>query len=91
MSQQEIHYKIVARAWQDESFKQELLRNPKAALAKEGINIPEGVEVTVFEETPTSLALVLPMNSHPQELAESELESVSGGAASAQGLDIGWD
>ena len=93
MSQQEILNKIIARTRQNESFKQELLRNPKAALTKEGIHIPEGVEVTVFEETSTSLALVLPMNSYPQELAESELESISGGTPSAQGIgvDFGWD
>jgi hypothetical protein len=96
MSQQETLNKIIARTRQNESFKQELLRNPKAALTKEGIHIPEGVEITVFEETPTSLVLVLPMTPNRQELAESELEAVSGGAAATQGLDFegpipSWD
>lgn len=97
MTRKEAVNRITARAWQDESFKQELLSNPKSALAKEGIHIPEGVEVTVFEETPIALALVLPMNTSRQELAEADLEAVSGGAgATTQGLDFegpipSWD
>lgn len=92
MNKKEITNKIAERAHQDESFKQELFSNPKAALAKEGINIPEDIEVSVFEETPTRLAFVLPMNPSRQELAEADLEAVSGGAgATTQGLDVSWD
>jgi predicted secreted protein len=91
MNKQEIVSRIATRASQDAAYKQELFNNPKAALAKEGINIPANIQVTVFQETSTSLVLVLPMNPNPQELAESELESVSGGAAAAQGIDISWD
>ena len=91
MNRQEVIQKITARAANDAAYKQELIDNPKVALAQEGINIPENIEITVLEETSTHFTLVLPMTPKVNELSESKLESVAGGAAATQGLDIGWD
>lgn len=83
MTRKEIEEQIITRAWQDESFKQELLSNPKAAFEKEGIPLPEGIEVRVAEESPNTFYLVLPVKpSEAAELSESDLESVAGGGFS---------
>ncbi len=80
MTRQEIEEKIIARAWQDESFKQELLSNAKSAFEKEGIPLPENIEVRVVEENPNTIYFVLPMQpSKTEELTDAELESVAGG------------
>ncbi|NCR02473.1 MAG: NHLP leader peptide family natural product precursor [Microcystis aeruginosa LG13-03] len=51
---------IVARAWRDAAFKQQLLSNPKAVLTEAGMSVPEDVELQVVQDTPTLRHLVLP-------------------------------
>jgi len=83
MSQQNpIQEQIIARAMKDEAFRQELLSNPKAALERDfGINVPQGATIKVYEETPTTLHLVLPMRAPSAagaDLSDTELEQASG-------------
>jgi len=53
---------IIARAWEDEVFKQALLNNPRKTIEEAlEIELPAGVEIFVHEQTPTALHLVLPM------------------------------
>ncbi|MBW4428470.1 MAG: NHLP leader peptide family RiPP precursor [Nostoc desertorum CM1-VF14] len=81
MTRKEIEETLIARAWQDESFKKELINNPRSAFEKEGITLPESIEVRVVEESPNTLYLVLPVQpSETAELSDAELESVAGGA-----------
>ena len=79
---------LIARAWRDEAFKQELLRDPKAALARElariapGATLPEQVEIHVVEETPTTRYLVLPskpVTEVGEVLSDVDLEPIAGG------------
>ena len=80
MTRQEIEAKLIAQAWQDDSFKQELITNPKSVFEKEGIPLPESIEIRVVEESSDCLYLVLPMKpSEIEELSEAELESIAGG------------
>jgi hypothetical protein len=52
--------RVIAKAWADEDFKAALMANPKAALMTQGIEIPDGVTLNVFENTDTVFNLVLP-------------------------------
>ena len=80
LTRQEMEDKLVARAWQDESFKQELLSNPRAAFEKEGIPLPESINIQVVEETADTIYFILPLQpSETEELSDAELESVAGG------------
>ncbi|MBD0347496.1 MAG: NHLP leader peptide family natural product precursor, partial [Coleofasciculus sp. Co-bin14] len=81
-SRKDIETQIIAQAWKDDTYKQELLNNPKAVIEREfGIQLPDEISVQVLEENPSNLYFVLPM--HPStsgaELSEQELEAVSGG------------
>jgi hypothetical protein len=53
--------RITERAAKDPAFRAELLADPKGVLARElGVALPDYLEVTVLEETPGSVYLVLP-------------------------------
>jgi len=71
--------KIIAKAWRDPAFKAELIANPAAALKAEGIDVPEGMAVTVLENTDKQFHLVLP-RAPADELSDEALDAVAGGA-----------
>jgi nitrile hydratase alpha subunit len=51
---------LVARTWSDEAFKRRLLAEPAAVLAEQDIELPPGMEVRVYEDSPTAVHLALP-------------------------------
>ncbi len=78
----EAQRRLIRRSLEDESFREELLRDPKAALAGEiGTSLPEEVEVRVVEDTHDTVHLVLPPRSVGQsgELSEEDLDAIAGG------------
>ena len=69
--------KVIAKAWGDDAFRAQLLADPTAALAREGINAPEGKTFAIVEDTDDVVHVVLP--ARPTELSDDELDSVAGG------------
>jgi len=51
---------LVARTWFDPALKRRMLDNPIPVLREAGIEIPEGVDVVILEETPRTRMFVLP-------------------------------
>jgi hypothetical protein len=83
-TRKDIEAHIIAQAWKDEAYKQELFSNPKAVIEREfGVQMPAEVSVRVMEENPTNLYFVLPMRPDLSEveLSEEQLEGVAGGIA----------
>lgn len=70
---------LIARTWADEAFKQRLMANPVTVLKEAGLEIPEGIEVRVVEDTDTVYHLVLPPKPADDELSEEELSNAAGG------------
>jgi hypothetical protein len=61
-TRKDLEAKIIAKAWEDEVFRQELLSNPSKAIAKTlGAKLAENLEIRVVQETPNNLYLVLPV------------------------------
>ena len=80
-TRRELEANLIAKAWQDEAFKQQLLDNPKSAIAEAaGISLPENIEVEAILETSNKFYLVIPQPpTQQEELSDKELESISGG------------
>lgn len=86
-TRQEMEAQIIAKAWQDEAYKQKLLSNPRATVVQElGLTeAPDNLDIKVVEENANTLYIVLPMKPVAptgSELSEEELEAVSGGVTS---------
>lgn len=76
---------IVAKCWADSDFKARLLADPNAALAAEGIAVPEGMELRIVENTPSLTYIVLPEIPQESELTDEALGGVVGGGNSTCG------
>lgn len=68
---------LIAKCWADESFKQKLMSDPAATLKSEGIDLPEGIQVEVHENTAQHLCLVIPQP--PSDLSDDQLDNLAGG------------
>ena len=80
---------LVVAAWSDPSLKERLLGNPGAVLGEHGLDVPEGVEVRVVENTDAVCYLTLPAKpaGDPSELSADELAAVVGGWVASEGWD----
>src|SRR5262249_3465416 len=79
MNRTDLEARLIARAWQEEAFKQQLLADPRAAIAAEtGGSVPPGLEIRVVEETATVRYLVLPLDS--TQLSDEQLDLAAGGS-----------
>jgi len=83
MNRAQLESQLIVKAAADTAFREQLLANPRKAIASIiGKELPGEIEVTVFEETPNRLCLVLPPQPAPTgeiELSEADLEGVAGG------------
>lgn len=70
---------LIAKTWVDEAFKQRLMSDPLTVLKEEGIEIAEGIQVRVVEDTDTVMHLVLPPKPSEDELSDEELSDAAGG------------
>lgn len=79
-SRQQIEAHIVAKAWKDAAYKEDLLNNPKSAYEKElNSEFFSEVDVQVMEEDSQTIYFVLPTCPEVNELSEEQLEVIAGG------------
>lgn len=80
-TRKDFEIQMIAKAWTDEAFKQQLLSNPKAVVEKElGEALPEGMNVEIIQEPANTLYIVLPAKPESnEELNDEELEALAGG------------
>ena len=77
ISRENIDQAIAERLASDPAFRAALLSDPHSALAAlSGTQIPESVRVTVHEESPADIHLVIAAGP---ALSDADLEMVSGG------------
>ena len=91
MNQKELPGKwqqIIVRAWSDEVFKKRLLADPAAVLKESGLEMPEGVQIRMVENTDKVIHLVLPRKTDSGELEGEDLEQAVGGVSRMCGA---WD
>ena len=71
---------LFAACWKDDALKARFMADPKAVLAERGIEMPDGMDVTVVENTDNTVHITLPMapDGHA-ELSDEELSNAAGG------------
>jgi hypothetical protein len=80
---------IIARALEDDAYREQLLVNPKSAIQQGfGKELPLGLEVRVVEESASVVYLVLPAR-RVVELSDDDLDAVAGGFAAPKGASVG--
>ncbi|WP_034640854.1 NHLP leader peptide family RiPP precursor [Desulfovibrio inopinatus] len=80
----QITQQIIAKVQEDASFKKALLSNPQTALQETfGIAVPEKISITVLEETPEQLYLVLPVDPSDLELSDEALKNLAAASSSS--------
>jgi hypothetical protein len=81
MSEGTVLEQVIVRSMKDSAFRQELLNNPRAVLAREyNFHLPEHVAVRVLEDAPHTFTLVLPVQEEAiVELTDADLEAAVGG------------
>jgi hypothetical protein len=74
--------RIAANALDDDAYKQRLVDEPHAVLKEEGVTVPEGVHVTVHENTADHIHLVLPTGikeAHQLSADETDVSKLNEG------------
>jgi len=81
LTREELEEVVIKQAWRDETFRAELMRNPKQAIETLlSTKIPDDLKVNVVQDVPNQITVVLPHFPPAMgELAESQLEAVAGG------------
>ena len=69
---------IIEKFRQDPAFKAQLLSDPVSALKTVDVEVKQGVEIKVVEDTETVRHLVIPVKT--VALGDADLEGVAGGA-----------
>ena len=71
---------MIAACWKDDALKQRFLSDPHAILAEHGMDVPEGINVNVVENTDTTVHVTLPPAPEGHaDLSDEELENAAGG------------
>jgi hypothetical protein len=80
-TRKDFEQELIVRALKDETYRQHLKNNPKAALEEaSGQSLPETLNVTVLEESASNLYIVLPPPlPEGSEMSDEQLDAVAGG------------
>ena len=71
---------LFAACWKDEALKARFMTDPKAVLAEYGIDVPDGIDVNVVENTDNTVHITMPKApAGAGDLSDEELGNVAGG------------
>ena len=79
---------LFAACWKDEALKARFMNDPKAVLAEYGMDVPDGMDVKVVENSDNCVHITMPMapGGH-HELSDEELSAAAGGNCYASDND----
>jgi hypothetical protein len=81
---------LIAACWKDDALKQRFLSGPHAVLAEHGMDVPEGINVNVVENTDNTVHVTLPAAPTANgNLSDAELENAAGGNAGTGHIEPG--
>ena len=72
---------LFAACWKDEALKARFMTDPKAVLAEYGMDVPDGIDVNVVENSDNCVHITMPAApAGDGELSDEELGNVAGGS-----------
>ena len=75
---------LFAACWKDEALKARFMADPKAVLAEYGMDVPDGIDVNVVENSDNTVHITMPAAPDGYgDLSDEELTNVAGGTISA--------
>ena len=78
-SVEEVREYLITKAGEDSEFRASLLSDPKAAIANElSVTIPDGVNISVHEESSSNVHLVLPPSGEIDPALLKEVSAAQG-------------
>ena len=71
---------LFAACWKDDALKQRFMSDPKQVLAEYGMDVPDGMDVNVVENSDNTVHITMPMapDGH-HDLSDEELSAAAGG------------
>ena len=73
---------LFAACWKDEALKARFMADPKAVLAEHGMDVPDGVDVKVVENSDNCVHITMPAApAGAGGLSDEELSNAAGGCA----------
>ena len=71
--------KVFAACWKDEALKARLQSDPKAVLTEYGMDVPDGIDVNVVENTDNTVHITMPQApTGAADLSDEELAGAAG-------------
>ena len=79
-TKKEIKDQVVEKALKDETFRNKLKDDPKGTMEEMlGVKMPEKINLSLHQEDPENVHIVIPHSPKQDELSEEELSGVAGG------------
>ena len=71
---------LFAACWKDEALKARFQSDPKAVLAEYGMDVPDGIDVNVVENSDNTVHITMPQApAESTDLSDEDLASAAGG------------
>ena len=74
---------LFVACWKDEALKARLMSDPKTVLTEYGIDMPDGINVNVVENSDNTVHITMPA-APATEISDEELSKVAGGGNPTQ-------
>ena len=72
--------KVFAACWKDEALKARFMADPKAVLAEYGMDVPDGIDVNVVENSDNTVHITMPAApASAADLSDEEMANAAGG------------
>ncbi|MDE0887959.1 MAG: NHLP leader peptide family RiPP precursor [Phycisphaerales bacterium] len=77
---------VFAACWKDDALKARFISDPKAVLSEHGLDVPDGIDVKVVENSDNCVHIMLPAApSGYHDLSDAELSAAAGGGCGCGG------